>query len=43
MSIKDFAKAQTVAPFIVIGRLQKDEKIGWDKYQSYKTKYEIRF
>ena len=42
-SIKAFAKTQTVAPFIVIGRLQKDEIIGWEKYQSYKTKYEIRF
>ena len=40
-SIKKFANNQTVAPFVVIGRLQKDEIIGWDKYQSYKTKYEI--
>lgn len=42
-SIKMFAKTQTVAPFVVIGRLQKDEIIGWQKYQNYKTKYEIRF
>ena len=42
-SIKQFANSQTVAPFVVIGRLQKDEIIGWDKYQSYKTKYEIDY
>ena len=42
-SIKQFAKNQNVAPFVVIGRLQKDEIIGWEKYQNYKTKYEIQY
>ena len=42
-SIVRFAKSQTVAPFVVIGRLQKDEIIGWSKYQSYKIKYEIEY
>lgn len=40
-SIKRFARLQGVASFIVIGRLQKEKLIGWDMYQSYKTKYEI--
>ena len=42
-SIKAFARSQDVAPFVVIGRLQKERIIGWDKYQNYKTKYEICF
>lgn len=42
-SIKKFARSQTVAPFVVIGRLQKDGIIGWEKYQNYKTKYEIQY
>ena len=42
-SIKKFAKSQNVAPFIVIGRLQKEELIGWERYQSYKPKYAITF
>ena len=42
-SIKQFAKNQNVAPFVVIGRLQKDEIIGWETYQNYKIKYEIQY
>lgn len=40
-NILSFAKKQGVAPFVVIGRLQKEKLIGWDMYQSYKPKYEI--
>jgi HTH-type transcriptional regulator/antitoxin HigA len=42
-SIKRFAKEQPVAPFIVVGRLQKDGIIGWDKFQNLKPKYTISF
>lgn len=42
-SIQQFAKSQSVADFIVVGRLQKDSLIGWDKYQSLKPKYTISF
>ena len=42
-AIRDFAKNQGVADFMVIGRLQKDGLLGWDKYQNYKPKYEITF
>lgn len=38
-SILSFSKTQGVAPFAVIGRLQKEKLIGWDMYQSYKPKY----
>ncbi len=41
--IKSFAKEQNVADFIVVGRLQKDGLINWDKYQSFKPKYTISF
>lgn len=40
-SIFSFANKEGVAPFIVIGRLQKDKLIGWDMYQNYKPKYQI--
>ena len=39
-SIKRFAKEQGIGDFIVIGRLQKDQIIEWDKYQQYKKRYE---
>ena len=39
--IKRFANSQGVAPFIVVGRLQKDGYVGWDKFQNLKTKYKI--
>ena len=41
--IKLFAKKQKVAPFIVIGRLQKDGLIPWSSFQRYKIKYTIDF
>ena len=40
-AIQSFASSQHVADFIVIGRLQKDGLLGWDKYPTYKPKYEI--
>lgn len=43
LSIEAFSKSQSVADFIVLGRLQKDGLVGWDKFQSLKQKYEIRF
>ena len=42
-SIRQFSKKQPVASFIVIGRLQKDGIVGWEKYQSEKPKYTINF
>lgn len=42
-SIEEFSRKQNVADFIVIGRLQKDHLIGWDKLQNFKPKYEISF
>ena len=41
-SIKTFARKQQVADFIVLGRLQKDGRVGWDKYKHLKTKYSIQ-
>ena len=40
-SIQLFAMQQQVADFIVLGRLQKDGYVGWDKYQNIKKKYAI--
>ena len=40
-SVKEFAKQQGVAPFIVVGRLQKDGYVGWDRFQKIKTKYTV--
>ncbi len=42
-SIKRFSKAQGVADFIVIGRLQKDGLVDWSQYQDFKPKYQINF
>lgn len=42
-SIKNFAKQQPVADFIVVGRLQKDGIIGWDQLHGLKEKYIINF
>lgn len=33
-SIKRFSRTQNVPPYMVIGRLQSDELIGWDRYAS---------
>lgn len=41
--IELFAKKQKVAPFIVIGRLQKGGLIPWSSFQRYKIKYTIDF
>ena len=38
-SIEEFAKSQKVKKDIVIGRLQRDEIIGWEKLNNHITKY----
>ena len=38
-SIKSFAQTQNVPPYVVIGRLQKDGKIPWSRFVSYKPRY----
>lgn len=38
-SIKDYAKTQNVPPFVVIGRLQKEKKIPWNRFANYKPRY----
>lgn len=38
-SIKEYAQTQGVPPYIVIGRLQKEEVIPWSWYQKYKPRY----
>ena len=40
-SIKTFAKKEQVADFIVLGRLQKDGLVPWEKFQFMKKKYQI--
>jgi HTH-type transcriptional regulator/antitoxin HigA len=40
-SIKEFATNIGVTPGIIVGRLQKDHFIGYDKYNSLKVKYAI--
>lgn len=42
-SIRMFARQQNVADFIVLGRLQKDGYVDWNKYQDIKKKYSISF
>lgn len=42
-SIERFAKEQSVADFIVVGRLQKDKLIDWSHFQNIKQKYTISF
>ena len=37
--IEEYAKEQNVPSYIVIGRLQKEGIIPWNKFQKYKTKY----
>lgn len=39
--INSFAESQTVAPSIVIGRLQHDKVIGWHEYSDVIQKYEV--
>lgn len=38
-SIKTFAESQNVPVFIVIGRLQKEEKIPWNRFAGQKPRY----
>lgn len=38
-SIRSFANEQGVPDYIVIGRLQKEELIPWNRYSKYKTTY----
>lgn len=40
-AIKRFAKSQNVQPYIVIGRLQHDQIIGWNEYVNEIPKYEF--
>lgn len=37
--IQEFAKTQKVPPYVVIGRLQREERIPYSWYAKYKTKY----
>lgn len=37
-SISDFSKKQNIPPYIVIGRLQKEELIPWSRFQDKKPK-----
>ncbi|MCD7745122.1 MAG: HigA family addiction module antitoxin [Lachnospiraceae bacterium] len=38
-SIKAFASSQGVMPYIVIGRLQKEKRLPYNSYSSYRTRY----
>ena len=38
-AIRDYARTQKVPPYVVIGRLQKEEVIPWSWYQKYKPRY----
>ena len=38
-SIQKYAKTQNVPSYVVIGRLQHDGIIPWDRYQKYKLRY----
>jgi len=38
-SIQSFALSQNVMPYIVIGRLQKEKRLPYSSYSSYKTRY----
>lgn len=37
--ISGFAKTQNVPPYVVIGRLQKEEYIPWSRFAKYKPRY----
>lgn len=37
--IQEYAKTQNVPPYIVIGRLQRERKIPYNRYTQYKLKY----
>jgi len=38
-AIRSFALEQNVKPCIVIGRLQKEKRIPWDRFSKYKTRF----
>ena len=38
-SIEAYSRDQNVPPYIVIGRLQNDEYISWDRFSRYKPRY----
>lgn len=38
-AIKEFAKLNEIEPFIVIGRMMKEEVIGWDCYSNERPRY----
>ena len=38
-SIKEYAQTQAVPPYVVIGRLQKEERIPWTWHQKHKLRY----
>lgn len=38
-SIKRFAETQKVAPYIVIGRLQRENRIGYNQFSKYKARF----
>ena len=38
-SIREFAQTQAVPPYVVIGRLQKEERIPWTWHQKHKLRY----
>ena len=40
--IIEFAKEQKVQPFIIVGRLQKDKKIDYSKYNDLKIRYKYQ-
>ena len=40
-NILKFVRQQSVADFIVIGRLQRDELIPWNRFQERKIKYNV--
>ncbi|MCD7955368.1 MAG: HigA family addiction module antitoxin [Lachnospiraceae bacterium] len=38
-SIEAFASSQSVMPYVVIGRLQKEKRLPYSSYSSYRTRY----
>ena len=38
-AIESFARTQRVAPYVIIGRLQKEERISYAMYNDYKLRY----
>ena len=39
-SIQDFARSVGIAPFVVVGRLQKEERVGYNQLSNLKRRYE---